>query len=523
MSAKAQHTQAIDYPLTSGDPAMNPYKQLKSIFKRLYHLHSIENIMIWDESVMMPEGAGDARANVMGTLNQISHKMLTQKKILRLINEAKDTVLPGAWDTANLTWMEKKHLNAVCVPDQLSKKMTEAQFISQQAWRKCRAENNWLAFLPHQEKTFQLVKEIAERKSQVLGLDPYDVLLDEYSPGFNQSMIDETFKDLKAELPPLIKKIVLEQKSNQTLPLDGPFAIDKQKKLATNIAKTLQFDFNCGRIDVSHHPFSSGNGVDTRITTRYTEDEFMSSISAIVHETGHGLYEQGLPKKWLFQPVGHVNSMAMHESQSLFMEMEVCRSQGFFQYLSPLINQAFGDLPAYSAENLYRLVTQVKPSLIRVDADEVTYPMHIVLRYEIEKDLMNGNIKISDLPAQWNELMMKYLDISTEDNFKDGVMQDVHWPSGAFGYFPSYTLGRLIAAQLFSTFNNNNTDFDSEISTGNFQTLHHWLQENIYQHASSLSADALIQQVTGESLNQQYFINRIKKRYLAGNRSDSIC
>jgi len=494
---------------------MNPYQQLKSIFRRFYHLQNVQHVMQWDEAVIMPAGAGNTRAKVMGTLNRLSQKMLAQKKVTRLIEAAKKEDNLSLWDAANLKWMEKKHIIASCIPLQLTQKFTEATFVSEQLWRKLRIQNNWQDFLPALEKTIGLAKEIAERKSQIMGLHPYDVLLDEYAPGFNQEIIDPIFTGLKTELPSLTQQIFQKQKNNSIKIPTGPFPIEKQKNLVQPVAQALQFNFSHGRIDVSHHPFCSGDGSDTRITTRYREDEFLSSLLGICHETGHALYEQGLPKKWLFQPVGHVNSMAMHESQSLLIEMEVCRSPEFFEYLAPLIKKEFGEQDALSADHLYQFSTQVQPSLIRVDADEVTYPMHIVLRYELEKELINGDISVSDLPTRWNELMIKYLGISTENNYKDGIMQDVHWPSGALGYFPAYTLGRMIAAQLFETFIKLYPNFFTEVKTGKFQLLNHWLQKTIYSSASSLSTDVLVKNITAEPLSSTYFIDRIKKRYLS--------
>jgi carboxypeptidase Taq len=493
---------------------MTAYKQLKAHFTRLYHLQNVQQLMSWDESVMMPDGAGQARAKVMATLSRTSQKMLIQKKLKPLIANANLEADLSLWDSANLKWMDKQHNLASCIPLKLTGEFTEASFASQQMWRKLRSQNNWQDFLPYLEKTFRLTKDIAERKSQILGLHPYDALLDEYAPGFNQRMIDQTFSGLKAELPLLIKKIIQQQANHKIIHLAGPFSIEKQKNIVPEIVKALGFDFAHGRIDVSHHPFCGGDGSDTRMTTRYNEADLLSSILGICHETGHALYEQGLPKKWLFQPVGHVNSMAMHESQSLFMEMEVCRSLEFFEYLSSIIQNEFGEQAALSANNLYQHVTHVDLSYIRVDADEVTYPMHIILRYEIEKELFSGKISIKDLPARWNELMMKYLQLSTLNNDKDGVMQDVHWPCGSFGYFPAYTLGRMIAAQLFSTFIKTLPNFFTDVKAGKFHALNNWLQKNIYSHASSISTDDLVKKVTGESLNPIYFIDRIKKRYL---------
>jgi carboxypeptidase Taq len=492
---------------------MNHYQKLKTIFKRLSHLHYIQRIMQWDEAVMMPEGAGETRADAISTLVRMSQKMLISKKNQVLIEGAKQENNLTLWDRANLQWMEKKYLNAVGVPLALTEQLTKATMASEQAWRKLRAENNWHDFLPHFEKTFRLVKEVAERRSQLLQLAPYDVLLDDYAPGFTQKNIDSIFLGLKTALPVLAEKIIERQKSEKVMMPQGIFSIAQQKSLGQKVMQDLQFDFQHGRLDVSHHPFCSGGPTDVRMTTRYSEDEFLSSLFGICHETGHALYEQGLPREWIDQPVGQVDSMAMHESQSLLVEMEVCRSLPFLKYLAPMIKAEFSDQEAFSAENLYKVITRVKPNLIRVDADEVTYPLHIVLRYEIEKRLFLGEIDVKDLPHCWDSAMQKYLGISTQGNDKDGVMQDVHWPSGAFGYFPAYTLGRLIASQFFAAYGRERPEFKKDFAAGNFIPLRGWLKEKIHSEASALSTNDLLLKVTGESLNADYFINHVSAVY----------
>lgn len=243
----------------------------------------------------------------------------------------------------------------------------------------------------------------------------------------------------------------------------------------------LGFDFHHGRLDVSHHPFCGGISSDVRITTRYKEDEFLSSIMAISHETGHALYEQGLPEKWAIQPVGHSLGMAVHESQSLFIEMQICRSLEYIQFLAPMAQKYFENAENITQENIYYHYTKVQPGLIRVDADEVSYPLHVILRYEIEQQLFSSEITIADLPEVWNSSMQKYLGLSTQGDDKNGVMQDVHWPSGTFGYFPAYTFGALIAAQLFAAVSKSIPDIKEQLKRGDLMPLLHWLRENIHQ------------------------------------------
>lgn len=492
---------------------MTSYQKLKTIFKQAHQLCYIHRIMMWDEAVMMPEGAGATRADAMATLNCMIQKILMNKKNKKLIEAAKNENLSG-WDKANLKWMEKKYIRAACIPSKLTEKFTRETLLCEQAWRKMRAQNNWRGFLPYFKRSFKLAKEIAERRAAVLQLSPYDALIDEYAPGFNQKNIDLIFSGLKQSIPQLTQQIIQKQKNENIKTPTGPFAIEKQKQLGFKTMQAMQFDFNHGRLDVSHHPFCSGDPLDVRITTRYSENEFLSSLLGVCHETGHGLYEQGLPREWIDQPVGNVDSMAMHESQSLLIEMQVCRSLEFYQFLQPDIQHTFGSQPSLDATNLYQLATRVGPSLIRVDADEVTYPLHIILRYEIEKKLLNGDITVQDIPTYWDESMTQYLGLSTKKNYKDGAMQDVHWPSGAFGYFPAYTLGRLIAAQLFATFLQTHPNFFQELKSGNFLPLKKWLNENIHAHAASLETNDLLVKVTGKPLDPNCFIEHIRQRYL---------
>ncbi len=491
---------------------MNAYQKLKTIFSELSRFNYIQCIMSWDEAVMMPEGAGTLRADAMATFSCLLQKKLVNRNTKKLLDAAKQQSDLAFWDQANLAWMEKKYLHAACIPTRLTEKFTKETLLCQQAWRKLRQENNWRGFLPHFKRMFKLMNEIAKRRGDALHMDPYDALIDEYAPGFNQKNIDEIFLQLKNTIPQLIQQIMQKQQQQHiTIPL-GPFAISKQKELGLTVMRALQFDFNHGRLDISHHPFCNGAPADVRITTRYNEHEFLSSLLGICHETGHGLYEQGLPKAWVDQPVGRIDSMAMHESQSLLIERQVCGSKSFYRYLLPQIRLQFGDQAALNADNLFNIATQVKPNLIRVDADEVTYPLHIIMRYEIEKKLFKHEITIEELPVYWDEFMRNNLNLSTRGNDKEGVMQDVHWPSGAFGYFPAYTLGRLIAAQLFNTFIQAEPRFYAELEHGNFVSLHHWLQKNVYQYAASLPTHDFLLKVTGEALNVKYFLEHMQSR-----------
>jgi len=492
---------------------MNAYQELESIFEKLSHLDHLCAIANWDEAVMMPAGGGSARSSALATLRRLSHEILTDKNVEHLIEGAKSLQL-DSWQQANLRWIEKHYLNATCLPAKLVENITKTSMQTEQAWRKLRAENNWHDFAPLLKQNLKLIKESAEIRAQKFNKNPYDVVIEDFSPGLSQQIIDPVFATLKKELPPLIETIVTAQSKESVASLTGPFDLEKQKKIGLELAKTLGFDFNHGRLDVSHHPFCGGVPEDVRMTTRYNEDEFATAFMGICHETGHARYEQGLPMEWIHQPVGRINSMALHESQSLLIEMQACRSLDFMHYLGPLIKKYFGENEAFSPENLFRIYTRLKPNLIRVDADEVTYPLHVILRYEIEKALFKDEITVEELPGVWDELMTRYLNLSTKNNFRNGVMQDVHWPAGLFGYFPAYTLGSLIAAQLYAKITSTYPEISPQLRQGDFSSLFGWLKQHIYSRALSVDLHQLLLDTTGSKLDPKFFLKHISKRYL---------
>ncbi len=490
---------------------MSFYQQLEEKFQRRYALRHLQAICGWDEAVMMPSGGGEARANALAHLQTLLHQQLTEPVILELIEKAEQESL-NDWQKQNLALIKKQYQQAVCLPDQLVHQLTKATIECEQAWRTLRANNDWKSFAPILNQVFQYVKESAEIRADILGLTPYDVLLDQYSPGITQKHIDPIFNTLKEQLPPLIEAI-LKKKQSPHLP-KGPFSIEKQRELGLKLMQHIGFDFAHGRLDISHHPFCGGVPEDVRITTRYNENEFISAMMGICHETGHACYEQGLPALWRAQPVGEALGMSVHESQSLLIEMQACRSAEFIEFLAPKITETFGPDAAFDKNNLQNLYTQVKKGFIRVDADEVTYPLHVILRYELEQALFNNTVSIAELPEAWNDKMQTYLGLSTLGQDQNGVMQDVHWPSGAFGYFPAYTLGRLIAAQLYQKAEQAVPSIASSLKQGNFTPLMHWLRTNVHEKASLYSMPDLLKKATGEPLNPQHFIAHIKKRYL---------
>jgi carboxypeptidase Taq len=298
-----------------------------------------------------------------------------------------------------------------------------------------------------------------------------------------------------------------------TLPV-GPFPKAAQKQMSHDVMKLLGFDFDGGRLDESAHPFSGGVPEDTRLTTRYREDDLMQSLMGTIHETGHARYEQNLPRALLGQPVALARSMAIHESQSLSFEMQLGRSPAFAKLLAPLLRTQFGEQAAFEPGNLYRLMTRVEPGFIRVDADELTYPAHVILRYHIERALIEGSIEAEDIPALWDESMMSLLGVDTRGNYQNGCMQDVHWSAGAFGYFPCYTLGAMYAAQWFAAIRRGVPDLDARIAQGDLAPVFDWLLENIWSQASRWETAELAKHASGEPLNPLHFRHHLEARYL---------
>jgi carboxypeptidase Taq len=295
----------------------------------------------------------------------------------------------------------------------------------------------------------------------------------------------------------------------------GPFSIADQRALCERVMALLQFDFGAGRLDVSAHPFSGGVPEDVRLTTRFREDDFLQSLMGTIHETGHGRYEQNLPRDLLGQPVAEARSMALHESQSLAFEMQLGGHPGFAAQLSPLLVEAFGDQAAFMPGNLHRLLTRVKPGFIRVDADEVTYPAHVMMRFDIERALIEGEIEAEDIPALWDAAMMELLGVDTRGNYTNGPMQDVHWAEGLFGYFPCYSLGAMYAAQWFAAMRRAQPSLDAQIAAGDISPVFGWLRDNIWLQGSRWTTDELAVRASDETLNPAHYRAHLESRYLA--------
>lgn len=495
--------------------ALSPYQQLEQEFRRLHAFRGAASILRWDAAVMMPRGSSDLRGEQLAALETECHSLVTSPRVSRLLDRA-DANAQGLedWQLANLREMRRERDHAIATPQSLVSRLAKATARAEIKWIEARQKSEFSLFAPHLEEVVNLLRDKAALLGKALNLDPYDALADEFSPGLHSAEIDGIFTTLGRRLPGLIHEAIELQQKKPPLEITGRFTASKQRQLALELMKMLGFPFDKGRLDDSEHPFTGGIPGDIRITTRFNPNEPLSGLMGILHESGHAMYDVGLPEAWRGQPVGRDRGMAMQESQSLLLEMVICRNRPFLRYLKPLLEKAFGvSGPEWEVENLYRLLIRVRRSLIRVDADEVTYPVHIMLRYELENEILNGELKVKDLPEAWNARMEDRLGVRPT-NDAEGCLQDVHWAVGSFGYFPSYAIGAVIAGQLYEALRNDRPGLDEEIAAGHFGGLFEWLRQNVHSLGASLSTPELIQNATGRPLSASAWLRYIEAKYL---------
>ena len=501
--------------LTCDTAAMGAYQNLCKRFHRLGVIGDTLGILHWDTATTMPQAAADGRGEQVATLRVLSHELLTDARVGDWLAEAEETPPTEDWARANLREMRRGFAHATALTPALVEAEAKASLTCELAWRGARADSDYASLLPSLGVVLLVTRDIAAAKADALGLAPYDALLDQYEPGQSAARIDAIFDVLAPFLVDFLPQVLEHQSRQQTpqAPL-GPFPADRQKALCLRMMAAVGFDFSRGRLDVSHHPFCGGASDDVRITTRYDEADFLSSVMAVLHETGHAMYELDLPAAHRYQPVANARGMAVHESQSLIVEMLACRSPAFFAFAAPLFAETFGEQPAFEPDNLYRLSTRVELGFIRVDADEVSYPAHVILRYRLERALLAGDLELAGLPQAWNDGMEELLGIVPPDD-RSGCLQDIHWPSGAFGYFPTYTLGAMMAAQLFATIESAVGNLQASLARGDFAPFTGWLRDHVHAKGSLLSADDLLTEATGRPLDPDCYMQFLRGRYLS--------
>ncbi|MDV7102803.1 carboxypeptidase M32 [Vibrio sp. TH_r3] len=493
---------------------MSAYKDLETHSKKIAHFNHLAAICGWDQAAVMPTGGNQARSEAMAELSVHIHKLMTEPQLAEWFDKAKNESL-SIEQQASLRELKRTWLQANVLPEELVQKKSLAGSRCEHAWRTQREQNDWSGFQKNWQEVVALSQEEAQIRAEATGVSRYDAMLDLYEPGTTSNALDSLFSDVSSWLPDLIDNAIDQQKSDILIKPNGHYSSSTQKALGLEVMKLLQFDFTHGRLDESVHPFCGGVPTDVRLTTRYDSNDFVQSLMGTVHETGHARYEQGLPKALAGLPVGEARSMGIHESQSLFFEMQIGRNDHFISHLATMAAKSFESKndPVFEKSNLQKLYTRVEKGFIRVDADELTYPAHVILRYEIEKDLINGKISYSDVPELWDTKMKAYLGLTTKDNYQNGCMQDIHWTDGAFGYFPSYTLGAMYAAQFMASMKKT-IDVDSVIQSGDLSPIFSWLSTNIWSKGSLLTTDELVKSATGETLNADHFQAHLRSRYL---------
>ena len=491
------------------------YQALAAELKEIDSLSGIDAILGWDELVIMKERSAESRAAQKSALASVIHSRQTSEKLGALIAGAEqESKGLNAMELASVRDARLKYDRKTKMPEELAKLEASLGSEGYQSWAKARASDDYDMFKPVLEKIIKL--RIDEAKAVAPEKLPYDYQIDKFERGMKAERLTEIFDSVKEGLVPLIQEITSATQLDIDSRLAGgeaapTFEVPKQEALCADVMDKLGFE---GRLDVSLHPFTGGTQSDVRITTRYDEKDFLSSLAGLVHETGHALYEQNRPSKDHHgMPVSEALSMGIHESMSLLFERMVGQSLEFWTFLRPTVAKTFDFTNNLEPYAFYEAINKVEKSLIRVDADELTYPLHIIIRFELEQGLFNGSINVDNLPEKWNELYKQYLGIEPESN-KSGCLQDVHWGSLAFGYFPSYTLGAMYAAQFFQHAEKSIPTLREEIAEGNFINLRQWLKENIHSKGSLYpSADELCEAVTGKKLDPTIYLDYLKKKY----------
>ncbi len=492
---------------------MNAYKQLVERHEEIATLSSCAALLSWDQETYMPAKAVTYRAKQRAYLSQQSHMLTTAPEVAKWLDDcgpcADDTI-----EDANVRWWRHAHARATKLPTDLVGAIEEATSLAVNAWQDALAKDDFGLFQPH----LQTIIDHNRRKTDLWGYEesPYDALLEEYERGARASQLSSLFGELRPELVSIVEQAVAQSKSKPAKSLKGDYPIPAQQAFNREVCEAFGFDNEAGRIDTTTHPFCSRVAPhDTRLTTRYDETDFTSSLFGVLHETGHGLYEQGLCQECFAQPQGTSVSLGIHESQSRLWENQVGRSADFWNHWLPVAAKHFPHLANWTPEEMTRAVNQAALTFIRVEADEVTYDLHIMLRFEIEKQLIEGNLKVQDLPEQWNATFKDLTGLEVTNNVV-GCLQDIHWSIGALGYFPTYSLGNLNAAQLFEAALAQTPSLNGDLAQGQYASLLVWLKSNVHQHGCRYLPNTLMEKATGRTTGSEAYLKHLRSRYLTG-------
>lgn len=505
----------------SMDDLTETYKRLMDKAKELFILQSAASIIHWDMETKMPPRAITLRSQQLALLQRIGHRMVTDPEIGALLDKIR--AHPGfesldEVQRRNVHLAKKEYDERTKLPEELVVETAKQRVVTIDTWKKAKAARDFAAFKPDLEKLFELRKRAAEILMEVKGTaTPYDALLDIYEPGMDANTISRIFGELRPGLVKVMEKCVSAPRQPEASILRRKVPIEAQRRIAEALADFIGYDIKSkeagGRIDETEHPFTTGYYDDVRITTHYHEDRFASSIFSVLHEGGHALYEQNLPREWMYQPVGASCSMGFHESQSRFVENIEGRSREFWSYFLPELKGLTADvLSDIGLDGFVHAINKVEPSKIRIEADEVTYGLHIIIRFEIERDLFAGRVTVDELPQVWNEKYREYLAVEVEHD-SEGVMQDTHWAGGSYGYFPSYALGNIYSNQILATMERDLPDWRSRVAAGSFSEVRGWLAGHIHRYANLHDPADLIRVVTGEELTIKPFLSYLDEKY----------
>jgi len=483
--------------------------QLREHLEQLVDLRNASHLLGWDQQTMMPPRGAPARAESLATLEKISHDMFVSAETGRLLDAAAQELDGSSEDSDDSRLVQvvrRRWEKARLVPSELTAEQARAGSLGQEAWVHARANSDFAAFVPYLRENLELTKRYIDCFNT---FDcPYDVLLDDFDPGTKTADVARLFDELKSALVPLIA--TLAERDVDASVVHRTFPVERQRKLVASVVERMGFDPAGWRIDDAVHPFATSfSSGDVRITTRWEESFFPSGLFGAMHECGHGLYEAGISDSLQRTPLGHAESLSLHESQSRLWENMVGRGRAFSGVLAPLLSDALGI--SIDATALYRAVNRVEPSYIRVEADEATYGLHIVLRFELEQELVEGRLAIEDLPEAWNARFKEYFGLDVT-NDADGVLQDVHWSAGLIGYFPTYALGNLIAGQLWEHAHVDIPDLDEQIAAGELSSLREWLRENVHRHGSKFAAAELLRRLVGGPIAVGPFVAYLKRK-----------
>ena len=475
------------------------------------NLGQIGELLTWDQEVMMPEEGITARSQQQSVLSRLEHQKLTENKLGNLLDLLEDTDL-GQVEQANVREVRRQHEKAVKVPEELTQKISEKSSTCVEQWKNSKEENNFESFAEELKDLVELKRKYANHLDE--DEEPYKVLFKDYEPYIKFETMEKILERLKDNLTGLIEEIKHSEVGLEENVFKGEFPVDKQKSISRKVIKKMGFPEDRARFDESEHPFTLGNQFDALNRASYNEEDFSEGFGATVHETGHALYQLGLPQEHYGLPAGSSRDLSVHESQSRLWENHVMKSREFWSYFLPKLKEEFPDqFEDVSEEDCFQSINQVyDDNLIRIYADEITYHLHIIIRFEVGRALMNGEIEVDELPEVWNEKYEEYLGIRPETDAV-GVMQDIHWAWGNFGYFTTYTLGSVLAAQIFNAAEKEIDDLDQKISEGEFMPLRNWLKENIHSKGQIYKTEKLIEEATGEKPNADHFLEYIEKKY----------